>query len=140
MGITYAEMLLMNSKVASPKPKRKLNDREHQIQCACVKWFRLQYPKMAKLLIAPPNGGARNPVEGAKKKAEGMTSGVADLVLFKSNRFYGTLCIEMKTKTGRQSESQKEWQKLVEANGHKYVVCRSLDDFIREVKEYLKYT
>ncbi len=136
MGMTYSEMLLMQ-RAAALKPKRKYDDPEHRLQTACVQWFRLQYPKIGRLLIAPPNGGARNKVEGAKKKAEGMTSGVADLVLFKKNSIYGTLCIEMKTRTGRQSASQKEWQKLVQANGQKYVVCRSLDEFVREIKDYL---
>jgi hypothetical protein len=47
----------------------------------------------------------------------------------------------MKTPVGRQSDSQKEWQKIICENGeYKYVVCRSLDDFIREVDDYLKNT
>ena len=74
-------------------------------------------------------------------KDEGVTAGVSDLILLKSNRDYGALLIEMKTPVGRQSDSQKEWQKIICENGeYKYVVCRSLDDFIREVDDYLKNT
>nr|UWI14552.1 MAG: VRR-NUC domain [Bacteriophage sp.] len=66
-------------------------------------------------------------------------AGVADLILLKSNRDYGALLIEMKTIKGRQSESQKKWQKTVCFNEeYKYVVCRSFDDFKREMDEYLR--
>ena len=78
------------------KPK---ND-EHRIQSACVRWFRLKYPKLKNVLFAVPNGGRRDAITGARLKEEGATSGVSDLILLKSNRFYGGLCIEMK-KPGR---------------------------------------
>lgn len=70
-------------------------------------------------------------------KEEGMVAGVADLILLKSNRFYGALCIEMKKPGEYQITVQKEWQKECEAAGNKYVVCRSLDDFIKVVTDYL---
>ena len=35
-------------------------------------------------------------VTGGKLKAEGVTAGVSDLILLKSNRDYGALLIEMK--------------------------------------------
>lgn len=66
--------------------------------------------------------------------------GVSDLILLKPNRQYGALLIEMKTASAssRQSQRQILWQKAVTADGeYRYVVCRSLDDFMREVKEYL---
>ena len=44
----------------------------------------------------------------------------------------------MKQPNGRQQDSQKEWQKAVESVGNKYVVCRSLEEFIAEVTDYLK--
>lgn len=113
-------------------------DEEHRIQCACVRWFNLQYPKLRGRLFAVPNGGRRDAATAARLKAEGVVPGVADLVLLMSNRGYGALLIEMKTSVGRQSDSQKKWEKTVCANAeYKYVVCRSLDDFIREVDSYL---
>lgn len=81
----------------------------------------------------------RYTVTGGKLKAEGVTAGVSDLILLKSNRDYGALLIEMKKKGGYQSPSQKEWQKIICENGeYKYVLCFSLDDFIREVDDYLR--
>ena len=111
---------------------------ESQIQIACVQWFRLQYKRLALLLFAVPNGGARRRTEAAIMKAEGTTKGVADLILlFPSNGFHG-LCIEMKTKTGIQRDSQKEWQRAVEYAGFKYIICRSVEEFIAQVNDYLK--
>ena len=88
-------------------------------------------------LFAVPNGARRDRVTGAKLKAEGVLAGVADLILLKSNRYYGALLIEMKTVKGRQSETQRQWQTAITADGYKYVVCRSLEEFISEVTEYL---
>ena len=54
---------------------------EHQLQVECVKWFRFQYPKLANLLFAIPNGGLRNIKVATKLKAEGVLAGVPDLFL-----------------------------------------------------------
>lgn len=132
--MTFDEILQKNRSV---KDRKKPTDEEHKIQCACVRWFRLKYPKLQNILFAIPNGGRRDAVTGAKLKEEGATSGVADLILLKSNYQYGALCIEMKTKSGRQSDTQKKWQKEVEATGNKYIVCRSLDEFMKTITDYL---
>lgn len=44
----------------------------------------------------------------------------------------------MKVDKGKQSEAQKEWQELIERDGYKYVVVRSIEDFIKVVTDYLK--
>ena len=121
-----------------PKTRRKPRDLEHKLQAACVRWYRLQYPKMKHNLFAVPNGSKRDVIIGAKLKEEGVLSGVSDLILLKSNRFYGALLIEMKTPEGRQSDTQKEWQQKITNDGFKYVIVRSLEDFQREVKQYLE--
>ena len=119
------------------KTRRKPRDLEHKLQSACVRWYRLQYPKMKHNLFSVPNGGKRDAATAAKLKDEGALAGVADLILLKSNRFYGALLIEMKTPEGRQSESQKDWQQKITNDGYKYVVVRSFEDFQREVRQYL---
>lgn len=110
---------------------------ESKIQIACVNWFRYQYPQFRKLLFSVPNGGVRNSITGAILKAEGALSGVSDLLLLIPNKHYASLCIEMKQPKGVQRDSQKEWQKAVEDAGNKYVICRSLEQFMQEVKGYL---
>lgn len=133
--MTYEEMIKLASK--SKSCKKPAND-EHKIQCACVKWFRLEYPKLKDMLFAIPNAARRSARNGAYMKDEGMLPGVADLILLKSNRFYGALCVEMKKPGEYQRPVQREWQKECEANGNKYVVVRSLDEFIDVVDNYLK--
>lgn len=115
------------------------SDEEHHIQVACVRWFRLKYPHLSPRLFAVPNGGRRDGVTGARLKAEGVIPGVSDLILLKRNRYYCGLLIEIKRANGRQSDAQKWWQKEVCADGEfKYVLCRGLDDFMREVDDFLK--
>ncbi|PWB07008.1 nuclease, partial [Paramuribaculum intestinale] len=87
--------------------------------------------------FAVPNGGGRNKREAGILKAEGVTAGVADAILLKPSGGYASLCVEFKTKKGSQRQTQKEWQKAAEANGNKYVIVRSFDDFKREITEYL---
>lgn len=131
--------LLQESRTGHPA-RHARHDEEHRIQCACVRWFRLQYPRLRERLFAVPNGGGRSKTEAAKLVGEGVMPGVSDLILLKPNRQYGALLIEMKTPSAssRQSQRQIWWQKAVTADGeYRYVVCRSLDDFMREVKEYL---
>lgn len=122
---------------AKAKTRKRPDDEEHRIQASCVRWFRLKYPRLRHNLFAVPNGARRDKSTGAKLKAEGVLAGVADLILLKSNRFYGALLIEMKTERGRQSPNQQEWEKHITADGYKYVVCRSLDEFRKTVTEYL---
>lgn len=112
---------------------------ESILQRNCVTWFRLQYRALAPLLFAVPNGGGRSRVEAAIMNGEGVLAGVADLILLVSRGPYSSLCIELKTPDGKQSASQKEWQKAVEKYGNAYVVCRTFEDFQNRVNEYLSW-
>lgn len=133
--MTFDEMMAMQTKV-----RRKPRDIEHKLQCQMVRWFRLQYPSMKHNLFSVPNGGRRDAVTGAKLKEEGQLAGVSDLIFLKANRFYHGLLIEVKTDKGRQSDNQKEWEQKIINDGFKYIVVRSLDQFIEEVNRYLKDT
>ncbi|MCI2145823.1 MAG: VRR-NUC domain-containing protein [Bacteroidales bacterium] len=110
---------------------------ESNLQQACVTWFRLQYRQYATLLYAVPNGGSRNKLEAVHMKREGIVSGVSDLNLDVARQGYHGLRIEMKTKVGRQSENQKDWQEAIERQGYLYVVCRSFEQFMTTINNYL---
>lgn len=120
------------------KVKQHHDAEEHRIQVECVSWFRFQYPQCRHNLFAVPNGQKRSAATAQYLKDEGLLPGVADLILLKSNQHYGALLVEMKTDKGRQRPNQKEWQSLIEKDGYRYVICRSVDDFIREVKSYME--
>lgn len=134
--MTFEEMKAIANKTTTRKKSRHI---ESQIQQSCVKWFRLQFPEIGLLLFAVPNGGARNKREAGILKGEGVTAGVADMILLKPSGGFASLCIEFKTeeKGSTQRETQKQWQKAAEAAGNKYVICRSFDDFRKEVINYL---
>ena len=59
--------------------------------------------------------------------------GEPDLTLF--TKTGKTIFIEIKTPTGRQSEKQRHFQKLVEGYGFRYVVMRSVEDAKRLLRE-----
>lgn len=73
-------------------------------------------------------------------KAEGTKAGVSDLLLLTPNEEFNFLAIEMKTTDGRQNPNQKLWQKDVEKLGAKYVICRTVPEFMTEINNYLKST
>ena len=117
-----------------------MKSKEHELQVACVKWFRLQYPEYAKLLFAVPNGGNRNIATASRLKAEGVVSGVSDLILLLSRNGYNSLCIEMKYGKQQLSNNQLHWGSLVIKYGTAYIVCRSLEGFQNEINKYLNTT
>lgn len=119
--------------------RKKPGHEESQLQQLCVAWFRSEFPAIAPLLIAVPNAARRNARTGAILKREGLTAGVADLILLVGRGEYHSLCIEMKThrKGSGQSDKQIEWEQVAEENGNKYVVCRDLEDFKITVLNYL---
>lgn len=113
-----------------------MRQEESRLQRMCVTWFRIQYPKLALLLFAVPNGGSRNAIEAARMKGEGVTAGVADLLLLVSGNGFHGLAIEMKVGRNRQTDKQLAWQGAVEAQGYRYIVCRSFDEFRQAIQEH----
>lgn len=67
-----------------------------------------------------------------RAKNTGFTPGVSDTIVLLPNAV--TLYIEFKTKIGRQSPEQIEFQRRVEMLGHKYYLCKSLLDFQNIIK------
>lgn len=110
---------------------------EDNLQKACITWFDYQYPHMRIRLHHSPNGGKRNVIEASKFKAMGVRAGFPDLILLSPNKQYPFMAIELKIKTGKQSELQKEYQNEIEKVGAKYVICRSLEDFMTQITDYL---
>lgn len=134
MLMTFDELV---AKYQQQQPRR-YKDEEHRLQVACVRWFRMQYSGYGNLLFAVPNGGLRNKSTAARLKAEGVVAGVADLVLLLPNQQYHAMCIELKTPKGRQQDTQKQWQQSVVRYGYCYVICHSLDEFVKDIKEYIQ--
>ena len=111
---------------------------ESQLQIGCVRWFKYQYPNWGTLLIHVPNGRRRSIGDGIKLKMEGVVAGVADLILFVPRGECHGLMIEMKSPTGKQSKSQKEWAANVVEMGYRYEIAKSIDDFVIIIQSYLQ--
>ena len=124
----YDEFLKLEA-VRAQKRKRKPRHIEESIQVACVKWFRLQYPNL--VIFAVPNGGSRNLYEAKNMKESGTLAGVADLVIVGNGG--KVLFVEMKAGKNKQEDSQVLFQNKVEKLGHKYIICRSKEQFMKEV-------
>ena len=115
-----------------------MEHKEDDLQMACVRWFDLQFSVLSWALFHVPNGGFRNRHEAARFKAMGVRSGVPDLLLLIPCRKYNYLAIELKAGKNTQTPAQKLYEGHINANGGKYVVVRSVEQFIDEVKTYLR--
>lgn len=99
---------------------------EAHLQSICVKWFDRAYVgqqgRLRMIYNNPPNARM-----GAVLKSMGLRKGTSDLVYFAPG---GKIhWIEMKLRGERQSDSQKDFQLLVEEYGGSYILCYSEQDF-----------
>lgn len=146
------EAILNGSKQSEKNPPTRKKQREGALQIACVKWFRLQYPAFWHLFFHPKNEAESSGKKIAINAAAGVVPGVPDLILalpsfreenigdFYPSIFYLALGIELKYgHTNQQSAHQKEFQAYWEAAGYKYVLCRSLEEVMQQVNDYMQH-
>lgn len=116
-----------------------MRNQEHLAQSLLIKWFRLQYPLMAKCLWAIPNGGARHIGTALKLKAEGVMPGVSDLFLMIPNNGHHGLFLEMKKEKGAKlQQNQLEFLNLAESMGYAAEVAYGFEEAQEIIKKYLQ--
>ena len=122
----------VSAKKARQNGKRARRRPEDDLQkCVCEHLDLLQ--RTGRLLyFHVPNGGKRNPIEGAKFKRLGVKPGVPDLVILPKHG--NALFIELKSEKGVIEESQEMWIGWLSQFGYAVAVCRSLD----EVQAFLR--
>ncbi len=98
---------------------------ENKIQSQIFLWHWNSFPSERGLIFEVSNNPV-NAIDGARRKAIGMVAGVSDLIYLHPS---GCIGLEIKTPSGRQGKKQAWWQSVVEANGYRYFILRSLDDF-----------
>jgi len=87
---------------------------EDDLQEDVIKFMRASLPEDI-VFFAVPNGGRRNPREGARLKRQGVLAGVADLiVLFPRG---DVLFIELKVGRNSQQATQKTFEQRVNGLG-----------------------
>ncbi|HQO65733.1 MAG TPA: VRR-NUC domain-containing protein [Spirochaetales bacterium] len=109
-----------------------MNYEEDRIQAAIVQALSL----LGVYFFYVPNSeaGAVSAAKASRLKAMGLRSGVSDLVLIGiDGRAY---FLEIKTATGKLSESQKKFQALCQAKNWPYAVARSVDEAVTKAREW----
>ena len=111
---------------------------ESQIQKDFVRWFRPRYASIEPLFFAVSNGAKRNVWTAKILKDEGVRAGVSDLILLIPRHGYAGLLIETKTPDGKQSDSQKEFERLARQYKYLYVIMRDLPTFQQLMMWYIE--
>lgn len=113
---------------------------EHDEQVALVQWAdyqRFNGEAIGEDLFAIPNG-ARTSMSVAKRlKAEGLRSGVPDLMLAIPVAQYHGLFIEMKARGKYPSPEQRARIERLQRRGYKAVCCQGFDAARVEIERYL---
>lgn len=108
---------------------------EHNHQKIVVSWVRKHFPGIPFFSI--PNGGWRDPVVGARLRAEGLLPGVPDLFLAQPSGQANGLFIEMKSKSGRVGGAQKILHEQLREAGYEVEVPVGWKAAIESVQRYL---
>lgn len=109
---------------------------ESVLQRAIIKYlgevgiWAVHVPNGSKL-AGSPEQRART---GARLKADGLAPGFPDLVLYAADGRVGH--IEVKSERGYHEVTQKACQSKLEALGHRYAVCRSLEDVEETLEQW----
>jgi hypothetical protein len=101
---------------------------EHAHQTALFMWSIIagMNEPLLRLMFAIPNGGERNVIVATNLKAEGVKSGVPDVMLPVPRGNHAGLFIEMKKLKGagsRVAPEQAEWHKNLTAQFYRVEVC-----------------
>lgn len=110
-------------------------------QIHLLRWFRLQYPDIADLLIGYPAGNNLNLLTAVRMKAMGLRVGMPDLHLLVPRfepKFIPGLLIEMKSERGRLSKAQNEFHDKLISQHYTIVTCYSFDEAKHQIQTYLK--
>ena len=123
------------------KHKKNKEPRQYTESQGQKKFFKLlyvKYPKLRHYCFSIPNAGKRAPTEAKRMKAEGLTKGVLDCMLAYPSGKYAGLFIEFKSEKGTLTSEQKQMFYRLCAVGYRCFVCRTADDAMTRVEEYLE--
>lgn len=147
------------SKLTPVKVRLKNNNEESRSQKTLIRWWSSackRYDIPEQLLFAIPNGMAfggkedwqrkTSAIRAKNAKLEGLRPGWPDLMLAVPMEFFDgghlfymhSLFIEMKVAKGVVKPEQTLIHSLLIARGFKVVVCRSTEEAIEQIEEYLK--
>ena len=94
-------------------PRAKPKHPEAVQQRLFVARVRLDARTRDVLFCAVPNGGKRGAREAALLKAEGVSAGVPDILVFEPRRVYAGLALEFKIKGNGPTPAQLGWHRAL---------------------------
>lgn len=122
------------AKMFGKKTKRKKQSYpEYNLQCECVKWFKLSYPKV--VIFSMPNERKVTAYAMQRLLKSGLLPGVPDLFMAYPNKDFNGLFIEMKSAKGKLSDNQKKVHTDL-SEYYAVVTCYSFDSFQETIEKY----
>ena len=85
-----------------------------------------------------PNEIKAKPQYLAKRRRQGVKSGVPDICILEPNKLYKGLFIELKVGYNKASDNQNKWLFELQKRGFKTFITYSFDEFIDIVDDYFK--
>ena len=122
--------------MASSRNKVSAGQSESEIQIQIVELLKrvLKGDVLWTFFPAGEAGGGRGgKVRGARLNRMGLQPGWPDLQFLHKGRYFG---MEVKTKTGRLSQSQRRMHSLLEEQGVSVAVVRSINDVLERCNEW----
>ncbi len=107
---------------------------ESNVQAAIVAFLRHSLPPHYRVISVPNGRFQTNPRTVVRLKREGLTPGVFDLLVLRSDGWFCSL--EVKTGNGKLSTEQAEWGDWLAAGGASSAVVRSLEEAIEALTEF----
>ena len=131
---------VMTGKADELKLPQKRTQNEAKIQKAIFDWRNLhigKYPEL-KLLMAIPNGGKRDAIEGYNLKRQGVLAGASDIHLPVPRGRYASLWIELKAGNNKPTEQQQSFMDEANQHGNFACVAYGFDEAVNIIEWYLK--
>ena len=117
-------------------PFYKYLTKEDKLQHRVISYLQYQHPTI--LFAHVPNEGKRTVFERYKFKYLGGKAGIPDLLIFKTNKKYSGLAIELKVGSNKPTALQKDWLKKLTNNNWLAVWLNDYDKCIQTIEKYLK--
>lgn len=113
------------------------NQEEYELQVKCFQWI-CRNPLLFPFFYSIDHGEVRNIAVAMKLKAKGVKGGISDCLFLQPNNENPCIWLELKVKKRKLSDKQQVFFDQAKKCGMKCVVCRTLESFINEMKEYIK--
>jgi hypothetical protein len=127
--------LVVDQEEQKRSPKKNTTPLEDFEQIVASVWLE----KNNIIFYHVPNGGSRNPIEGAKFKRMGVKAGVPDVCIPIARKGYHGLYIELKRVSGGVvSDTQRWWLNELKQQGYDTYVAKGAQDLINYVKNYME--